>query len=103
MEEIEIIKQLVKSFNESRYNMWKHRILILNHHKGKTEFINFKPESSNEPCETNNTASRLAKNYTYSKEEFNVISIRAFLSTQKFSLYGKQTPMRPSTSLKMPT
>ena len=46
MEEIALIKQLVKSFNESRYNMWKHRILILNHRKDKIEYIDLKPDSS---------------------------------------------------------
>ena len=70
MKEIKLIKQLVKSFNKSRVKMWKYKDLILNYHKGKPEFINLKPVSSNESPETNNTASRLARKCSpYDKEE----------------------------------
>lgn len=75
--------------------MWKHRALILNHYtfeeltenivvdenNGINDYIDFKHEPYNDPTENNSTASRLAKNYTYSKDEFKVIGIRAFLST----------------------
>ena len=92
-EEIELIKKLVKCFNTSRYNMWKHKSSILNQqtfkeltqnivldeNKGIIEYIDFKHEPTLEITE-HNTASKLEKNYTYSREEFKVIRIRAFLS-----------------------
>ena len=61
--------------------MWKYKDLILNYHKRKPDFINFKPVTSKDPIETNDTISRLARKVSpYDEEEFKVISIRAFLS-----------------------
>ena len=61
LKETKLIKQLVKSFNKSREKMWKYKDLILNYHKRKPDFINFKPVTSKDPIDTNDTVLRLAR------------------------------------------
>ena len=42
LRETKLIKQLVKSFNKSREDMWKYKDVILSYHKKKPDFIKVK-------------------------------------------------------------
>ena len=88
LKEINLIRKLVKSFNKGRAKIWKYRDLIFTYHKSKPDFINLKHEASNESSNSNDTAIRLAEKCSpYDKEEFKVISIRAFISTHMRELF----------------
>ena len=89
MKEITIIKQLIKSFNKGRANIWKFKDLIINHNIRKPDFIPFKPPSALEkPPSMSDTVARLSgKASSYGKEEFKEISSKAFFSSHVRELF----------------
>ena len=77
--EIELIKHLTKSFNDSRVKMNEFKSTISNHYINSENLFNIKQG----PFFTSHkgaTASRLTNEYTYCSSEFEKISIRAFSS-----------------------
>ena len=76
---MELIKSLINSFNKSRIKVNKYKSTISNHYINSRNYFNVKQGPIFESPK-NSTALWLAKMYTYCKKEFEVISIRAFLS-----------------------
>ena len=89
MREITIIKQLIKSFNKGRANLWQFKDLIANHNIRKPDLIPVKPPSTMEkPPSLSETITRLSsKASPYSKEEFKEISLKAFFSLHVRELF----------------
>ena len=87
LRETKLVKRLVKSFNDSRENIWKYRDLILSFNKKKPRL--FKIKNSTKKIKTANknasnekkVISRLVEKLSpYNEREFKIISSRAFLS-----------------------
>ena len=90
MEETKLIKQLVRSFNKGRAKIWEYKDLILSYHQRKPNLINYKQTPFKKPIEASGTVKRLARKVSpYDKEDFEIISIRAFLSAHIREILAK--------------
>ena len=112
LRETKLIKQLVKSFNKSREDMWKYKDVILSYHKKNPDFIKVDQTAPKDhihvrsPTAENNTVSRLVKKLSpYNEREFKIISSRAFLSVHIREILFEWEKIHPylSTSLRLPT
>ena len=71
----------MRKFNKGRANILKYKEVILSYNKIKPNYISYKQVPLRKPLEISNTVLNLTRKINpYNKEEFEVISIRAFLS-----------------------
>ena len=99
MEEIDLIKQLVKSFNKGRAKILTHKDLILNFNKRKPQYINYKQSPFRKPVDASNMVKNLLRKINpYNKEGLKVISIRAFRSVHIREILTKWEKTNPNPS-----